>query len=154
MKTSTINKVSFGLAIVCFYFALTWLFPMSHISFSPVITFESEEKNAKAVETLSTSFHDNANIDDKLAEALGQPWAMQKSPIAMNDKSLDYIETQLNVALKSITDEAAVKELQAAKRDLAVVQERSWKTRYTIQDYIAKVQAHLLNAMEAYDKTL
>lgn len=154
MKTSTINKVSFGLAIVCFYFALTWLFPMSHISFSPVITFESAKATATDFEKLTNSFNDNDRVDDKLAEALGQPWAMQQSPIAMNTKSLDYIETQLNVALDHITDEAAVKELKAAKRDLAVVQERSWKTRYVIQDYIGKVQAHLLNAMEAYDKTL
>lgn len=154
MKTSTVNKVSMVLAIICFYFGLTWLFPMSHISFSPVITFESEAQTAKDFKTLAEALQDNDNVEKDVAEALGQPWGMQSSPIAMNDKSLDYIEEQLNIALAGITDEATTKELKAAKRDLAVIQQRSWKTRYTIQDYIANIQEHVLKAMEAYNKSL
>lgn len=154
MKTSTINKVSMILALICFYFGLTWLFPMSHISFSPVITFESEEKEAKQFKELAESLQANDNANQAVAEGLGQPWGMQASPIAMNDKSLTYIEDQLNKALEGSTDEAVTKEIKAAKRDLAEIQKRSWKTRYTIQDYIGNIQRHVLNAMEAYDQSL
>lgn len=154
MKTSTVNKVSMVLAIICFYFGLTWLFPMSHISFSPVITFESEAQTAKDFKQLADDLKANDEVDAAIADALGQPWGMQESPIAMNDKSLNYIEEQLNIALASISDEATAKELKAAKRDLAVIQQRSWKTRYTIQDYIGNIQEHVLKAMEAYNKSL
>lgn len=154
MKTSTVNKISMVLAIICFYFGLTWLFPVSHISFSPVITYQAEEKHAKQFKELAESLKTNNNADQVVAEGLGEAWGEQSSPIAMNAKSFNYIEKQLKAAQKATDNATVKKDIEAALRDLHVVQERNWKTRYTLQDYITNVHEHVIDAMKHYDESL
>lgn len=154
MKTSTINKISFVLAIICFYFGITWLFPQSHISFSPVITYQAEAQHAKDFKALATSLKDNDNANEVIAEGLGEAWGEQSTPIAMNAKSFNYIETQLSAAYAETTDEAVKKEIDAALADLKTLTERNWKTRYALQDDIAKVHVHVIDAMAQYEATI
>ena len=114
------------------------------------------------------------NSADKSDTKDSRSRSRSRSPSALSDmnREVDATETQAlssNVDDKSVkdgdenreedsdaetTDEAVKKEIDAALADLKTLTERNWKTRYALQDDIAKVHVHVIDAMAQYEATI